>query len=161
MGSVTPSGVVYEPLKRFRSLLAGLTSFQTWLAVKDSAEALKSIHYEWTQSETRHVLLYTSGWSSETIARGRAVQALASGFFGVKFWEPVATTYASAPDDALISFMSNVTALMLEAHNASGQGGDLTIYSVQLLDRALNHWADEPDDASGFCVADFRVVYGA
>ena len=160
MGSVTPSGVIYEPLKRYRTLLASLSSVQTWLSAKDATAALASIFYEWTDSNSKHILLYTSGWSVETIARGSGVASLTNGFFGAKFFAPVPTGYVSAPDDALVDFLGTVAGLVADAHAASGKGGDLTIYSTQLMDRMLSHWADEPGSA-GFLMADFRVVYGA
>jgi hypothetical protein len=144
--SVTPSGILSEPIDHARTLLANASAWQSWVGASDATQAKDSIHIgatpppadgeTYTQNELANLWPLAiidlppdgGGYQVSRNADGVDQQFPESGRVVMAFEDKVPDQHLGSPADARLAFFNNLGAVMLDMLQLSGTDDGTNAY---------------------------------
>ena len=156
------SGPLSVPLDLLRTMLSESATFQTWVAAADATEALDSIHLvELEEGDVvRPLAVIDIGeeWSSTQFAAGVNGTFINSGQLLLFFEADVAE--GATEGEAVIAFLDEVGGCIQDIQVLSGQGGYISIHSVEMAEPPMRAVDDEEPPEGDFYRIKFVIEWG-
>lgn len=156
--TVTPSGILSEPMANLRAALSQCDAFQTWVDANDATAALSSIGLVEKADLTRPFAVIDHGetWETRRLDGGGTYHDNGSLF--VLFEEDVAEDNQSSEADAVLAFSNTIGAILEDLWAVSP--GVFDTRSISLVSGPLRSDDKERKQGEDYVQIIFQVRWG-
>lgn len=156
--SITPTGVLSEPVSVLCTMIAQTTAWDTWTEASDRVYPFAAAGRGDDAPERPYAIVFVP----EGFEMGIQTGAWGRGVLHVLIEADVDTDNADSYADASYDFLNNVGALLSELMEDSGADGNLYIQRIQVIRQACRSNRDEArdDGFEDYMQVMFSVEYG-